>query len=213
VTLTLEKVVAFITRQTPHAPELLLFEHPHAGIQIPAGTVEQGEAPEAAVLREGREETGLIGLRLVRALGHRDDSPPEGCAAMARSTTVYARPDTSSFDWARLPRAAWVRTERHADGFTQVSYIEHDSEPNREYVSYQITGWVPDKALTRRQVRHFYHLDYPGDAPPRWTVRTDNHRFTLFWARLDALPPIIPPQNTWLDVLAQPFPDLRRRDG
>ncbi len=209
MTVTLEKVVAFITRETAHGPDLLLFEHPYAGIQIPAGTVEIGEAPDAAALREGREETGLIGLQLVQALGQRDDSPPDGCAAMARTSTVYARPDSNSFGWARLPRSAWVRTERHADGFTQVTYVEHDAEPDPQYATYQITGWVPDEMLTRQQVRHFYHLDYPGNAPPRWTVETDNHRFTLFWARLGALPSIIPPQDTWLDVLAETFPNPR----
>lgn len=44
-------------------------DHPEAGIQVPAGTMEDGETPEAAVLREAFEETGLEGLRIVRFLG------------------------------------------------------------------------------------------------------------------------------------------------
>ena len=39
-----EKVTAFVTQEAPQGVELLLFEHPHAGIQLPAGTVELGEA-------------------------------------------------------------------------------------------------------------------------------------------------------------------------
>lgn len=39
--------------------ELLLFMHPNAGIQFPAGTVEEGELPEQAVLREVAEKTGI----------------------------------------------------------------------------------------------------------------------------------------------------------
>ena len=35
---TLEKVTAFVIRSTAHGEELLLCEHPTAGIQIPAGT-------------------------------------------------------------------------------------------------------------------------------------------------------------------------------
>jgi len=55
-----EKVLAYVTR----APdELLVFEHtaeyPDAGIQVPAGGVEPGEDPAAAVVREVSEEAGL----------------------------------------------------------------------------------------------------------------------------------------------------------
>jgi 8-oxo-dGTP pyrophosphatase MutT (NUDIX family) len=62
------KVFAYIT----HGERLLVFRHPfapEAGIQVPAGTVEPDESPEAAVLREAYEETGLAGLALVRYLG------------------------------------------------------------------------------------------------------------------------------------------------
>ena len=55
---TVKKVVAYITR----GDELLVFTHrdsPEAGVQVPAGTVEEGETLDAAVLREVHEETGL----------------------------------------------------------------------------------------------------------------------------------------------------------
>jgi len=62
------KVFAYIT----HDDQLLVFSQPNApeaGIQVPAGTVEDGETLDIAVLREAFEETGLHGLRLVRFLG------------------------------------------------------------------------------------------------------------------------------------------------
>src|SRR5690348_12374526 len=62
------KVFAYIT----HTDRLLVFRHPTApevGIQVPAGTVQAGEPPAVAVLREAAEETGLDGLRLARLLG------------------------------------------------------------------------------------------------------------------------------------------------
>ena len=65
---TARKVLAYVTR----GRRLLVFrqpESPEAGIQVPAGTVEEGEGPEVAVLREAREETGLDGLRLDAFLG------------------------------------------------------------------------------------------------------------------------------------------------
>lgn len=65
------KVVAYIT----HGDHLLVFAHPDApevGIQVPAGTVEEGEDPTKAVLREAIEETGLTELEIVSFLGERE---------------------------------------------------------------------------------------------------------------------------------------------
>jgi 8-oxo-dGTP pyrophosphatase MutT (NUDIX family) len=53
-------------------------ESPEAGIQVPAGTVERGEDPAAAAMREAQEETGLSGLRLVTFLG-RDTRDMSDC--------------------------------------------------------------------------------------------------------------------------------------
>src|SRR5579871_2830164 len=68
------KALAYITSQPAgsHMARLLVFEHvgiPAAGVQVPAGTIEPGETPAAAALREGFE-----GLRLGALLGvvHRD---------------------------------------------------------------------------------------------------------------------------------------------
>ena len=65
---TIRKTFAYIT----HNNRLLIFSHPlepSAGLQVPAGSMLDGEAPEIAVLREAREETGLEYLRVVRFLG------------------------------------------------------------------------------------------------------------------------------------------------
>ncbi len=69
------KVVAYITS----GDRLLVFRHvhePEAGVQVPAGTVEPGESPDDAVLREAHEETGLEGLTIRRYLGRRDYDDP-----------------------------------------------------------------------------------------------------------------------------------------
>ena len=62
------KALTYIT----HAGRLLVFRQPHdpdAGIQVPGGSVEAGEALEAAALREAREETGLAELVVQSYLG------------------------------------------------------------------------------------------------------------------------------------------------
>jgi 8-oxo-dGTP pyrophosphatase MutT (NUDIX family) len=63
--LNLRKVVAYVTRRRNGVVELLVFEHrgiPEAGLQAPAGTVEDGESLADAAVRELYEESGLKGL-------------------------------------------------------------------------------------------------------------------------------------------------------
>lgn len=51
------KACAYVTRTTG---EVLVFDGPgHEELQIPKGTIETGERPREAVVREVREETGL----------------------------------------------------------------------------------------------------------------------------------------------------------
>ncbi len=193
----LGKVVAFITRARDEGAELLLFQHPHAGIQLPAGTVEAGEAPSAAARREAQEETGLDGLTLLARIGSRAVIVPEHSFVLS-PTRVTSRPDEGSFDWAELPRGIMVRRLRSDGAFEQVRYQEWDRHPNGRYVTYEITGWVLRESLAEGLCRHFFHLIHKGESPSQWTVAADNHRFRLFWARLDALPELEPLQAQWL---------------
>lgn len=65
------KVLCYIVRDG----RLLVFRHrdyPEAGVQVPAGTLHQGEAPEAGAIRETEEETGRRGYRIVANLGAYD---------------------------------------------------------------------------------------------------------------------------------------------
>jgi 8-oxo-dGTP diphosphatase len=63
-----QTAIAYIT----HGDRLLVFRHtqfPEAGIQVPAGTVEPGESPQGAVLREVGEESGLEDVEVCAFLG------------------------------------------------------------------------------------------------------------------------------------------------
>jgi mutator protein MutT len=67
-----KKVTAIVLREGNDGPEVLLFDHPtgQGGMftQFPAGTIEPGETPEDAVIRELNEETGIEG-RIVEFVG------------------------------------------------------------------------------------------------------------------------------------------------
>ncbi|MFZ5923301.1 MAG: NUDIX hydrolase [Chloroflexota bacterium] len=118
------KVYAYVT----HRGRLLVFRHVHepgAGLQVPGGTVEDGEGFEAAVRREAFEETGLPGLELVRFLGEevRDwseigipavhyrkffhlrctQTPPETWRHTETLTSDGSGPHLFEFFWADLP--------------------------------------------------------------------------------------------------------------
>ncbi|MDZ8083994.1 MAG: NUDIX domain-containing protein [Nostoc sp. DedQUE12b] len=64
----IKKVLAYVTKKN----ELMVFTHtnfPEAGVQVPAGTVEEDEEPSEAVLREIYEESGVKGVRIIELLG------------------------------------------------------------------------------------------------------------------------------------------------
>ncbi len=56
----IQKSVALVVREFDQHFELLVFDHPNAGTQVVKGTVERGESPEQAVIRELEEESGLV---------------------------------------------------------------------------------------------------------------------------------------------------------
>ncbi|WP_234447096.1 NUDIX hydrolase [Virgibacillus salexigens] len=57
----IQKAYGYVTRVKEGKPQVLVFQHPiaEAGIQIPKGTVKEGEDTFNAVIREIKEETGL----------------------------------------------------------------------------------------------------------------------------------------------------------
>lgn len=195
------KVACFVTREGGIGPELLLFHHPYAGIQIPAGTITDGESAEAAALREAHEESGLPleSLRIVQEIGMIEEKWP-GRVFTLRDTTAFSRPDAESFGWAYIRHGILVRPEREDGDFLQVIYSEGDRYPDPQYISFQITGWVRREDVTDTAHRHLFHLAAVGNTKDgEWEVVTDNHRFRLFWAPLAALPEIVPPQAAWLE--------------
>lgn len=197
----LDKVTAFITRPGPAGPELLYFRHPNAGVQLPAGTVEEGETVEQAAWREVYEEAGLTTqLSLVGLIGQRDELPPNATHVILHPTKVYARPDPASFDWAEFRRGLPVRQLRPSGDWAQVTYEEGDRYPGPTYLSYVITGWVPESTLADMNRRHFYHFNLIESVPDTWAKAADNHTFTFFWAPLYQLPEGLT-QRAWLDYV------------
>ncbi len=198
------KVTSFIVRlDADGRREVLLIRHPNAGIQAPAGTVEDGEAPETAAVREAIEETGLDAFGPPRAAGVMVETPEAPASLMLNPAPVHLRPDPDSASWARLRRGIGVAIERREAGFVQVTYEEFDRLPDPQYVTARITGWVEASALTQVRRRFFYILPFGGVTPDAWTHHADHHDFGLFWAPVNDMPELISPQDQWVAYLRQ----------
>ncbi len=203
MTSMVEKVTAFVTRECNGVKELLLFRHPRAGVQIPAGTVEDGENPETAVKREVYEETGLRNVKIEKSLGCVENELGENERIIAKTTQVYSRPSLSSIAYKEeLTRGLTVNYNSKHKEFTLVSYIEYDRVPDPTCIRCKIAGWVPSEHVSARKTRYFFLLTTLGETAQEWEVNGDReHVFKLFWAPISATPPIIPPQDKWLDYV------------
>ena len=96
------KVITYVVRQASERRELLVFEHRddfEAGVQVPAGTVEPGEAIEAATYREIEEESGLTRarVRLVAELAVADEPEVQQVCHVFHLAPVTALPDRWSY--------------------------------------------------------------------------------------------------------------------
>ncbi|WP_310725940.1 NUDIX domain-containing protein [Streptomyces sp. N2A] len=90
---TKDKVLCYVVRDG----KLLVFRHTdfsyeEVGIQVPAGSLREGETPEAAALREAGEETGLMGFKIVRKVGETeyDISPHTRSTSGAATSATWS---------------------------------------------------------------------------------------------------------------------------
>jgi 8-oxo-dGTP pyrophosphatase MutT (NUDIX family) len=199
---TIEKVTAFITRSHGPEAELLLFHHPLAGIQLPAGTVDMDEAPETAVLRETWEETGLQNVTIAAKLGQQRWELPSDERWVLRSTKLF---DAPAFDASGvgplLLRGTHLAHLEDAGKFARVRYTELDMEEQPPRVVYSAEGFVRRSVLGQVSIRHFYHLPTHSETPERWQQRADGHMFECFWAKLSPKPGmLVEGQQQWLDT-------------
>ncbi len=198
--LRLPKVTAFILRPGLTGPQILAFHHPTAGLQLPAGTIDPGETPEAAVLREAEEESGLTRLRRVSKLGVEEIQAEPGQGWLLRSLRPLEEPRPGAAEIAQRIGRAWpVTVDEQRDDYAHVTYTECDLNHNPPVLQWSIAGWVPQADLSRTQVRHYYHLEAIAQTDPTWQQRADHgHIFRFEWLPLDPPPALIPPQDGWL---------------
>ncbi|MYA71999.1 NUDIX domain-containing protein [Candidatus Poribacteria bacterium] len=198
-----QKVTAFIVRERNGVKELLVFKHPTAGVQIPAGTVEKSEDLETAVKREVYEETGLQFVEIEGYLGCFENELAEGERIIVETTQVYIQPDLNAMPYKeKLTKGMTVNYHSIRADFTHISYIEYDKHPNPTCICYNITGWVPNENIGVQKTRHFFLLSTQEETEDAWELKSDRgHIFKPYWTPLSPKPKIIPPQDKWLDFV------------
>lgn len=112
--MTPNKACPVIFHHSLDRPRILLFQHPLAGVQLVKGTIDQGETPAQAALRELKEESGIDSATVVSDLGCWDAGHLDQVWSFQRCETQAVLPDqwahetlddhghTFSFFWAPL---------------------------------------------------------------------------------------------------------------
>ena len=213
---TVHKVTAFVTRGDSDGRELLVFRHPSAGIQLPAGTVEAGEAIEAAVLREVREETGLTEVVITARLATLAEAMGlDGRMVAASRVRLRAEPveTSASVDvpWggglivSELGRGLPLRQMRDEAGYiveagyALVGYDRYHVQGSQDWVLRDTTvGWLPLSAITADVQRHLFHLETTAPTPDRWVQHGDVPGCELYWVPLTQDPMLVKRQDAWL---------------
>ena len=200
-----QKVTAFIIRERNGVKELLVFKHPTAGVQIPAGTVEKGEDIETAVIRETYEETGLQFVEIENYLGCFENELENNQRIVTGTTQVYIESNLTAIPYKRkLPKGLTVDYLSTQKDFTHISYIEYEYDKFHKpiRIDTNITGWIPNENLSAQKRRHFFYLSTQEETQEAWELKSDGgHIFKPYWTPLSPKPNIIPPQDQWLDFV------------
>lgn len=98
-----DKAYAYATREARGGLELLVFEQstPGTGVQIPKGTVDRGEDPAEAVVRELAEESGVESVLAVDHLAT-DRWVHERRAEVYRRHFFHVSVDEERDEWAHV---------------------------------------------------------------------------------------------------------------
>ncbi|MFP4600370.1 MAG: NUDIX domain-containing protein [Persicimonas sp.] len=187
---SLSKITAFVvSKDKPR--RLLVFGHPLAGIQLPAGTVEPGEDAAAAAAREVFEETGLEvtsqGIVLdeqVRPFG------PERAAMLETVAT-----DEATFQHGHKVR---VLGEDEASGSVRVREEIYDYNVSPPELLSTITGTVPVGSLADAVRRTFVLFVEEARSTERRRQKADGHTFEVFWTPLRPDVALFERQREWL---------------
>lgn len=199
----LGKVTSFVvTADKPH--HLLVFKHPTAGLQLPAGTVEPGETPLTAARREVAEETGLSVQSRGVVLG-------EAVNELELDRAVVVETVDSGGERFRRGHRVKVLDRNEARGTVQIreEIFDYDTTPPK-LLSFT-DGEVSANALAYRIRRTFVLFVEQVQTAEPWIQRADGHDFTVQWRKLTSDIPLADGAKNQKKWLRSYFGELQSR--
>ncbi len=202
---TVEKVSGFVTRDRELGRELLVVRHPLAGIQVPTGTVEFGETPEQAIVREVAEESGIKQVKILSRLFELIEPMPDGQKVIRRMTKIFDSPnsDASSAGGFGLSRGNPVRVTGEAGAFSEIVCEVLDMSHDPPVSVPGVRGYVRTSILGSEVKRYLYHLASLERTADNWPIFVDGHEIQLFWIPLSPQTRLNPHQDHWLRSVYQ----------
>lgn len=175
-----EKVSVFVLRETANGTELLTFLHPLAGRQIPSGSVEPEEPPEAAAAREVQEETGVGNLKELKQIGRSDEHLLRQAVALCDAVLI----DDLGTQIDRIQRGHRVSVETVQNRRLRVSRLVYDFNAEPPCQLPQPTGWAKRDEFAEQISRYFYVANVANDGINKWQQSADGHVFEVEWCVL-----------------------------
>jgi 8-oxo-dGTP pyrophosphatase MutT (NUDIX family) len=190
---------------------LLVFEHPSAGTQVPAGTVDVEEEVLWGAQRELFEESGLDvdRTRFREVACSRNQLPVNEYVALRDlELTQLVGAARSTY---KITRGTRVRKMGEVPGgLAEIVYEERDSTTGA--VTLGAAGRVAEASLGGAIERHHFvvYVDPKECVGPTWEHAADRHVFRYRWVEISTKPELFGEQALWLESVMKHIQDRAR---
>ena len=196
----MQKITIFILRNMKK--EILVFRHEDSSIQIPAGTIEEGESIIESAIREMYEETGINRNEIenIEELDTKLNELLEHEVIIEKESNIFSRSREDSINWIKIRKGITVNKIREQTGYSLIEYREWNNEIEKDYFTYEICGWINSDNISHNKIRNFVVINVKTEKEI-WNTFSDCHTFNHYFVNTKEIPKLLPNQERWKTVL------------